>query len=81
LTGLTISEATSLIKQIIKLTKKNLKEGSIKPNVGDGKHHILKIIWGNAGIDSGFGRLRILNELKVQTKMKENIIYILLKKE
>ena len=81
LTGLSFEEASHLIKKIIKHTQKELNNGIIKPNIGDNKHHILRVIWGQSGISSGFNRLKILNQLKVSTKMRENIMYILLKKE
>ena len=81
LTGLSFEEASHLIKKIIKHTQKELNNGIIKPNICDNKHHILRVIWGQSGISSGFNRLKILNQLKVSTKMRENIMYILLKQE
>ena len=81
LTGLSFEEASHLIKKIIKHTQRDLNNGIIEPNIGDNKYHILRVIWGQSGISSGFNRLKILNQLKVQTKMREEIMYILLKKE
>lgn len=81
LTGLSFEEASHLIKKIIKHTQRDLNNGIIQPNIGDNKYHILRVIWGQSGISSGFNRLKILNQLKVQTKMREDIMYILLKKE
>ena len=81
LTGLSFEEAKHLIKKIIEHTQNGLNSGEIEPNVGDDKHHILRVIWGQSGISSGFNRLKFLNQLKVSCKMREDVMYILLKKE
>jgi hypothetical protein len=64
LTGLSFEEASHLIKKIIRHNQKELNNGIIEANAGDNKHHILRVIWGQSGISSGFNRLKILNQLK-----------------
>lgn len=61
LTGLSFQEASHLIKKIIKHSQKQLNDCALKPNVGDKSHHILRVIWGQRGLSSGFNRLKIIN--------------------
>ena len=81
LSGLRYEEAASFAKKLVTRAQKMLNGKQLEPNVGDSKHHMLKVIWGKSGLSSGFQRMAILNSLGVLAKMREDVMYILLKAE
>jgi hypothetical protein len=44
-------------------------------------HHIVRIIWGSQGLVSGIQRGKMLSNYAVATRLKEDVMYIVLKKE
>ena len=44
-------------------------------------HHVVRLIWGNQGLMSGVQRAKMLSNYAVATRLREDTMYIVMKKD